>query len=192
MKIHYFEEFRLRWYLGLSTVLFTLVTGAFAVLGFFQSMVIYPFSSEITGCGTGSVPLGTTCGYFLNNATVALIAWIGGLTFVGPFYILWTNGATIGQYIGEHLANGDVSGVVFLIPHGVFEIPAILISIATGFYLVDNLLDGSFLEVRRRRSGYGIIEALRQTVPYILIALALFVVAAWVEANVSPVVEGWV
>ncbi|MBI4363723.1 MAG: stage II sporulation protein M [Candidatus Doudnabacteria bacterium] len=84
---------------------------------------------------------------FKNNLMVSIIATVGGLLFgIGPFLIVVTNGFLIGFVLLALILGGE--GVVetlwvlfsTLVPHGVFEIPAFLVSAALGLRLGLNWL----------------------------------------------------
>lgn len=188
----YVKEFDARRYIGYASLSLGLLIVGFFIMQLLHSRVFYPnqVSTALVGCSTENAgnPLSSSCGYFLHNIGIALIAWLGGLAIIGPFYIIWENSMNIGMYLATAVTNpsqlqhdSTIEAIAFLLPHGVFEIPAIILSIAMGIYLVDMML-----EKRRKAPNYKIAPALVQTLPYAIVALGLFGIAAFIEANISP------
>lgn len=117
---------------------------------------------------------------FVNNLRSSFFAMLFGIFFgILPFVVIVVNGYVLG-----FVANKTVSSEGFLVlwrllPHGIFELPAVLISIAIGLKL------GMFLFVYRgRKKGKefrrGLVDAFRV---FILIVIPLLVLAA--------IIEGW-
>jgi stage II sporulation protein M len=147
---------------------------------------------QLAGCGleAGSNPLGTTCGYFLHNSSIALVSWIGGFAVVGPFFILWENGSNIGGYIAEAITSPDsqvfvtnsaLGNLAFLLPHGIFEIPAIILALALGIYNAQLIIYN-----RNKNVQYSMTEAVKEGGKWFGVVLGLLVVAAFVETWISP------
>lgn len=180
-----------RYFLWVGSIFFIL-TGAFVVLTVLQGLVHFPTTNgtvDVTGCSTAQDgnPLGTSCGYFFNNVGIAMVAWAGGFAIVGPFYILWQNSMNIGGHIGRSILNGNISDIVFLLPHGIIEIPAIILSIGIGVYNANMVLENMSVP-----SLYDIKYSMIHTGPYMLIVIGTLGIASVIEANISPVVAGWV
>lgn len=71
---------------------------------------------------------------YLNNANVALLLYMGSLTFgLIPAFILISNGALIG-YATIH-SPSLIDFLILILPHGIFELPAIIIGAAGSFRL---------------------------------------------------------
>jgi len=197
----YYRPFDPRRYLRYVGWVFGLLVFGFFVLTTLQSRVMYaPPEVSLVGAATGCSlepagnPLWTTCGYFLNNASVALIAWLGGFALIGPFWVLWENTSNIGAYLSHSVFLPSATGwsetttaLAFLLPHGLFEIPAILLSIALGVYnahVVFQNREAKWMEHDFRR-------LLRETAPWMVLVFGLLGIAAFVEANVSPGFAVW-
>lgn len=125
---------------------------------------------------------------FLNNLKVCLILFIGGITFgAATIFILSQNGYIIGSISEVMLRHYDVS--VFaatLVPHGIFEISAILMSAALGLQMSCALL----------LDGIGLSNAGNMCVWYgkrfVLVVVPLLIIAALVETFISPMAAQWV
>jgi uncharacterized membrane protein SpoIIM required for sporulation len=80
--------------------------------------------------------------YVTNNTRVALIACALGLTWgIGTALLLWTTGLMMGGLAAVFVEAGDFTGYATgILPHGVLEIPAILLGGGAGFVLAQAML----------------------------------------------------
>jgi stage II sporulation protein M len=126
---------------------------------------------------------------FANNAMVALVAMLAGLAAgLFPAFFVVSNGLIIGIMLETIVRNlGVVGGVaVFaagILPHGIIELPAVLISTAIGLNLGYAVLRAVF-------TGKGFVVAeiktgLRMFLSWIVPAL---VVAAFIETYVTAAI----
>lgn len=79
---------------------------------------------------------------FANNATASLIAFVLGITMgLGTGWVLFYNGVIMGALAAEFFQAGQYRAFATgILPHGVLEIPAILIGGAAGFVLAQGLI----------------------------------------------------
>ncbi|WP_436906848.1 stage II sporulation protein M [Halosimplex marinum] len=137
-----------------------------------------------------SIPLpsvdGRSAWFFLaRNATVAVVMYVGSLTFGAVTAVtLAYNGFVVGYAVAgsERVARS----VLLVAPHGVFELPAFVLAGAAGLQLpaeVVRYLTGAQPTLLRRSA---VVRSGRR----FLLALGLLVVAAWVEAALTPAVAG--
>lgn len=163
-----------------------LVLGVSTVAGFLLGSAV-PVDSLAPvdgGAGpNGTFPPLTTLGLAVNNLT-AMVVLLFGAVSVGLVTVfgLVLNGLVIGAVVGIAVQQVDPLVVAMLIvPHGILEIPALLIAAAIGFRFAR-------LTVRYIR---GLEETLvtrrdlREAGWLVLTAALLIVVAAYVEANVT-------
>jgi len=155
--------------------------------------IVEGFMAEVQQSGlvdeSGSISL---MALFGNNLQATLTATVMGLMpFVYlPVFSLAVNGAVIGAV----LALSEMMGMELwqmillgLLPHGIFEIPAIMLGVAMGLYLCRQM-NGTL----RKRPGTPKIEAV---LPH-LCRVALFgvvpmlAVAALIETLVTPLLLG--
>jgi len=122
--------------------------------------------------------------FFLSrNAGVAAVLFVGSVTFgVVTAVTLCYNGFVVGYAV----AGGEraVRSVLLVAPHGVVELPAFVLAGAAGLGLpaeVIRYLTGAQETLLRRSAVVGCLRRF-------LLALGLLVVAAWLEAVVTPVV----
>lgn len=125
---------------------------------------------------------------FFNNLKVCLILFIGGITFgAATIFILSSNGYIIGSISEVMLRTFDVKiYAATLIPHGIFEISAILMSAALGLQLATSLiLDATgYSNAGNTCVWYG--------TRFLLIVVPLLIIAALVESFISPLAAEWV
>jgi stage II sporulation protein M len=90
---------------------------------------------------SGQPPLLMMLGIFYNNAVGSLMALLFGLIAgIFPAFFMATNGLVIGIVLETMVSKLGVAGgaavfMVGILPHGIFELPAVLISAAIGLKL---------------------------------------------------------
>jgi len=119
---------------------------------------------------------------FLNNYISTLLTLLLGLLFgLGPVIFLTINGYTIGNLISFASSKVGIYKIsLAIIPHGIFEVPAVLIAASYGlwwgvknyrkFRYKDTFLDDFSLPIKR----------------YINIVIPLLFIGAFVEAYITP------
>jgi len=110
-----------------------------------------------------------------NNLRVVFLNLALGITIVGPLVITAYNAYIIASFVSH---GNVVENLVLVLPHGVVELSAILLSAALGLRLGLNIV------VRRRSSVATIKEVLR----YIPLVMMLLLVAALIESYVTPLI----
>ena len=78
-------------------------------------------------------------------------------------------------------AENSLIVVLLVIPHGIFEIPAIIIAGAAGFKIPREII--GYLAGRKEQILTK--EDIREYPTMVLISTLLIVIAAWIEANVT-------
>lgn len=127
---------------------------------------------------------------FFNNAKIAVLSVVLGVVALVPLAVVAINGIAIGTVMGMTTDEGFGvwETVIFgLAPHGVFELPAVLLSTAAGLRIGLAVI-GSW--AGRRRAGSvrrAVKEALLLTVAVVLPALLM---AAVLEVTVTPGLAG--
>lgn len=124
-------------------------------------------------------------GLFLNNAQVCLLVITTGFIpiFLPAIVILLVNGAMIGVVLGSIQINGGSALATFMagiLPHGLFEIPAILLSAALAFVISKSL-------VKKWVSGGPFLPTFRHALKTVIfIILPFLLIAAFIEAFITP------
>lgn len=117
-----------------------------------------------------------------NNLSVAFSAFALGITAVGTILLMFFNGLMVGV-IGTATARAGMALSLwsFVAPHGVLEIPAILIAGAAGLELARGLLFPGVLPRRDALAAAG-----RRAVRLLVGAIPMLIVAGIVEGFFSP------
>ncbi|HKP94369.1 MAG TPA: stage II sporulation protein M [Fibrobacteria bacterium] len=149
--------------------------------------------------GSGRKPADRPKSYFssylmTNNIRVSILTLVTGFAWgLGPLVLLFYNGTVLGAVIYDYLAAGQARFLAgWLLPHGSFEIPAILIAGQAGFLLGVQLLRGA------RHGGAG--RRLRAAAPDAAVLMggiaSMLVWAGIVEAFFSqyhyPILPYWI
>lgn len=113
---------------------------------------------------------------FWNNVSIAFFAAMFGFFFaIVPIFLLMSNGVMIGLISSLVTREVGLFSLWRLLPHGVFEIPAIIISFAIGIKF------GAF--IFNKNIGETFFERLKGTFRvFFLIIVPLLVLAAIIEA----------
>ena len=185
-----FNGLKLRGYLIITGILFLL----FIAMGYwtaqadpavgdqlyamFQEMVVASVISDSSAIMAFQI--------FINNAQICALMFLGGATFgLLTMFFLVTNGIVIGALISVLLRDMSFNTLILgLLPHGIFEIPAVLISAALGMMVARGLWEeiagkGNVL----RTAGVAGRLFVMYVVPFIFIA-------ACVEGFITPLIVG--
>jgi stage II sporulation protein M len=125
---------------------------------------------------------------YRNNLTAVCVMLAGGLLAgVVPALALLFNGAMLGALIGlggtvSPLAVSPLLLALSILPHGIFELPAVWCGGAWGMRLGLGWLRYDEAGARRRALAQTAIEAAQ----VLLLAAALLLLAAFIEGNVTP------
>lgn len=121
---------------------------------------------------------------FLNNAVKALLVLLLGFFFgIVPIFFIFTNGQLVGLLLGIAQLNGEGTlALLGLLPHGIFEIPALVISAGYGLWL-----GGCFFRLIVHKEPFSpqLKFALKK---YWQVVVPLLLVAAVIETIVTPLV----
>lgn len=128
----------------------------------------------------------------MNNWRAMLVSALYGLLpfLFLPLISLLTNGLLMGVMFGIYQANGLslLTLLAGLAPHGIFEIPALILSIACGIRLCKNMCL-LVMNHPQKTPFMALAEDLLRVL--VLIVAPLTVAAAFVECYVTPIVMGW-
>ena len=123
-------------------------------------------------------------GIFINNLTAASIIFLGAILFCLPSLIsvsmnFMLIGVTLRLFGPE---KGPLYFIVSLLPHGIFEIPAIILSLVLSFHTA-----GLFIRKFILAEDIILSSELKSTaLIFIKVVIPLLLVAALVETSVTP------
>ena len=130
----------------------------------------------------------------INNEWGGILTYVGSI-FFGIFAIisLGYNGVNLGmfgQLFSQYVPNGGLKYIVYLIPHGIFEITAIVLQSVAGILLF--LFIWKFIRAMISKDVHGASEAFNQNKKVLIQSLIimifsaiLLVIAALIEAYFS-------
>ncbi len=145
-------------------------------MGFLNPINISLLLQAVVSLATAP-PLAFALYVLTNNLMVAFLSVIGGLVLVLPPFISFFNGVTIGSTVHYLMTYyPTLEAVLMLLPHSIFEIPALLIAVAIGIDVALTVLD--------KGMRYAILN-LDQAIAKTYIVVLLLIVASVVETLVT-------
>lgn len=168
------------------------IFSAFLVVGnehFFMGEMTesqYEAMQELAEVVFGGSPLQGILFLFANNLIASLFVMIFGIIVgIPPLLGLFTNGALLGSVMAA-LAGEGVSVFPFIllgiVPHGIFELPAFIISAAFGLKLGFHLV----FPLPGKKRGESLVTIWREYWSVFPLVLKLLVIAAILEVMVTP------
>jgi stage II sporulation protein M len=142
------------------------------------------FEKEVAGQMDGTNPYDMCVKLFANNLQACILLFLGGASFgILTIFIMSLNGIVIGAIMElVHKDHTPLFVAAAILPHGIFEIPAFILSGALGILLAQSL-------ITEWNSGQDTaVDAHRFGRLFILYVLPLVAIAACVEAFITPVV----
>jgi len=121
---------------------------------------------------------------FLNNALKSFVAMLLGVFFgIAPIAFVAINGLIIGLVMSVFTqAQGPLATVAAILPHGVIEIPAFILSSAIGVRL-------GIRFYKRIKGEHGLgMEMIAAILFFLVYLLPAFLVAAFIEAYITPLI----
>lgn len=124
--------------------------------------------------------------FFHNVRTLVLSAVLGAFSFGALALMLLMVPVGIVGFLAAELGHAGTNPLLFLVafilPHGIFELPAAALATAFAFRLGATLISGS-----RRSEAAGMLVALADWIKiFVIVVLPLLLIAAFVEANITP------
>ncbi len=161
---------------------------AFSVIGFTMGFNYQNPMSTATASSTSSTlqsgnitPIGLAIGIFVNNVLNCFVTMVLGI-FLGviPLVFTVTNGLTLGWFAGVTLQKTCLCYIMAgSLPHGLFEIPAVLLSSAIGLKLGYSL-------IMSMAGKKGLINEVRKSVKaFVFWIVPGIVIAALLEAFIT-------
>ena len=135
-------------------------------------------------------------GIWLNNLFVCVkTVAMGTIPLLHlPVIILLSNSVLIGTVLGLSAAETNISladSILYMIlPHGIFELPAMFLSFGLGVYLCQWMTKRMFRKnIDDSRSFVDVMNSVAKA--FILVVLPLVTIAAFIECYVTPEIAAW-
>lgn len=151
------------------------------------------FSEQAATPGFNFLPGINTRAIFLNNVRALALASLLGLFSFGSLalILLLAPMAIVGLFAGEASALGSdplTFLMAFILPHGIIELPAAIIATAFALRLGASIISPP----PGVTAGENLLRALADLIKiFIFVVLPMLLVAAWIEANITPQVVLW-
>lgn len=122
-------------------------------------------------------------GIFFNNLTAALILFLGGFLLALPsLFTYYINFLALGTAFHVTVESLDMKTfLVSIVPHGIFEIPAIMIAFILGTALALAIIRKLLL--KRELKFLEVLKKLGMI--FIFVVIPLLIIAAFVEVNIT-------
>jgi len=147
---------------------------------------------ETFGSITSLEPFGRMLEIFKNNVRGSFMALIFGLGFgIVPFLFVAINGIVLGILVEFFLKKqGFFFVIAAILPHGIIELPMVIISVGIGF----RLGHAAYFSTRHQKTMPELLNEIKQGVIfYIKIIVPLLLLAALVESYVTPLfIQGFI
>jgi stage II sporulation protein M len=142
------------------------------------------FEKEVAGQIMGKDSLEIFVRLFFNNLEACLLLFLGGASFgILTIFIMSLNGILIGSIMEIVHKDHSVAFVIAaILPHGIFEIPAFILSGALGILLAQSLIGEWY------QGGDTAEDAKRFTRLFVVYVMPLVAIAAFVEAFITPII----
>ena len=172
---NYIKDSKAFIFLAIAIFVFTILLGYLFPIFFVDQINSYIHDLVSKTDGLGDVQL---IGFiFFNNTFVAFISILSGILLgIIPIINTAVNGYVIGFVINLAISKSGVISLWSLLPHGMFELPAILISLGLGIKI------GSFVFRRNKKLTfkYYFLNSLKV---FVFVVIPLLIIAAIIEGS---------
>ena len=185
------ENYKKSWgYIKQSKKFILIIIGIFflfTMIGFFIpapdyiSGLISDYIKEIVKQTSGLSWIQLISFIFFNNLKSGFFGLIFGILFgIFPSLVALFNGYVLGFVASESVKTNGILILWKLLPHGIFELPAIFISLGLGLKLASKLFE------RKGKFGEYFLNALRV---FLFVVVPLLIIAAIIEGTLIVLVH---
>ena len=184
--------------LAISALIFfaSLLMGV--IVGYLSTGLVGNFLTSFSNDLSSQVDI-STASIFTHNIRTAFMVYAGGVIGIVTAGLLSLNGFIIGAFLGYFMNGGainhnSISPLVFMsyiIPHGIFEIPALIIAGAAGFRLTTIIAD-LINSLRGKPYVNNDYQKFKDSMALLVIAVILFAIAAVIEANFTGPIGNYI
>ncbi len=165
-----------RWYIVFAVGIFSLMFLVGFIYPMFFREQIFNFIAEIIKTLEGKSVIELIGFIFFNNLKASFMAIILGITFgIFPLIMGITNGYLLGFVARESAMKEGLLVMWQLLPHGIFELPAIIFSIGIGLKIGMSIVNK---KSKKGKLKYNIMEGLRF---FVFVVFPLLLIAGIIE-----------
>lgn len=186
-----------------NKVILTISTGIFLgflflgiLVGYFSSSFIENILKTFFKLLREAIVEINTLSIFIKNLQAVLIMYIGGIIVIVPVIVLSFNGFLLGAFFGCVMHGGFNTAttvltpwhfIAFTMPHGIFELPALIIAAAAGLR-ISTLVIGLIKNSIRKKPVSDQYWKFKDSIALLAIAIVLLLIAAIIEANFTGII----
>jgi len=169
------------WFVSLMLFCFGLI--GFMLPIFFQEQVLN-LIKELIEKTQGLDTLNLIRFIFINNLKSSFFAMIFGIFFgIAPIAVAVVNGYVLGFVANKAVISGGVSVLWRLLPHGIFELPAVLISIAIGLKLGISFIYNCIIEYNKNLTKLSIFLLILLSILFFPISIIIVGILTIINKN---------
>lgn len=166
-----------------TIILFTL----FFIIGLVPGLINESAMNENSGELPNIEHTPSTSELAINNGMVVALLLAGSLTFgITTIVNISLNGMYLGLIVSQGISGGLAAKTVafLIIPHSIFELPALWIAGAAGL----KIPKGFVKYLRNERKEIVQKDDLKTIFHYSIVSYILIFIGAWVEGNITPII----
>lgn len=180
----------------LSAGIFFLFLIIGVIMGYFLPDAIESFLTGVINQLQGMTVNIDTFSIFIHNLRSMFLTYVGGILGVIPAVVLGSNGFIYGSFVGYFIHGGVLNNygisnplhfIIYTLPHGIFEIPGLIISGTAGFRLASAVLN--YLRNISRDTPIDNYWELKDSLALFVIRIVLTFIAAVIELTFHYLLE---
>jgi stage II sporulation protein M len=176
-SLNYLKQSKKFLWFSLAIFFLSLIIGILFPI-FFKNQ-IFSFISSLKDQIAGLNPIELIFFIFYNNLKASFFVLILGIFFaIFPLIMTLINGYVIGFVLNYSIALGGLVVIWRIFPHGIFEIPAILISSGLGIKIGYDLISNLTKKQKKKSLKNNFIKSIEV---FIFIVIPLLIIAAVIE-----------
>jgi stage II sporulation protein M len=184
--------------LAVSVAIFFVPLFIGVLAGYFSPDVVGYFLTGFSNEISSQVDI-STVSIFMHNIRSAFIAYAGGIIGIITAAVLSGNGFILGAFLGYFMHGGAINHssitplvfISYIVPHGIFEIPALIIASAAGFRLTTVVID-LISSLRGKPYVNNDYQKFKDSLALLAVAVILFAIAAVIEANFTMSIGNYI
>lgn len=168
------------------------------ILGFILEPYLYSFFNPVINQMEDELAAGvisvTFQSIFTNNILIVFRMFIFGIVLCFSIIILSYNGFFLGYFLASY--NNLVRNIIFIVPHGIFELPSIVIATTSGLVLFKFMFKFIKDVYKNKIKIYNSLEKnyfiLKQSLIILAISCILMFIAGIIESYFTIPIASWI
>ena len=170
--------------------LYILFIVLFIAAWFFSADIIRTnFSDVPVSPNSNAMDASSAMEFFIHNELGGILTYVSSIFFAIPAFLLLAYNAVnlglFGQLFDTILPNGGIKYIVYLIPHGIFEITATVLQSVAGILLF--LFIWRFLKAMRSSETQGVSDSFEKTKKVLIQSIILMIFSTMLLLIAAPI-----